>query len=209
MPVTEIAYEKKEQIMDIAEKLFAEYGYEAVSTRKLASEAHVNVAMISYYFGSKEELYLAVIERRIISLKSATHITEDKSLSHFDKLYLLIDMIIDRFFENRLFHQIMYREMGMTNRSKIFHFMMDKWMNNFSILKGIIEDGIEQKVFKKVDAGLTILSLIGTPRMYVQSDMMAQKVMNLKSIDEVYNHEMRTKMKKHLHELIKNHLSKI
>lgn len=208
MSVSEIAYEKKEHIMDIAEVLFAEYGYEAVSTRRLSCDAKVNIAMISYYFGSKEDLYLAVIERRILSLRSATHITEDKKMSHIDKLHNLIDIIIDRFFENRLFHQIMYREMGMSNRSKIIHFMMDKWMANFNILKGIIDDGVQKKVFNKVDSGLTILTLIGTPRMYVQSDYVAQKVMNLESLDEVYNLEMKNRMKSHLKQLINNHLLK-
>ncbi|MEI6311714.1 MAG: TetR family transcriptional regulator [Bacteroidota bacterium] len=208
MSSTEIAYEKKEHIMDIAEKLFAEYGYEAVSTRKLAADAQVNIAMISYYFGSKEDLYLAVIERRILSLRTATHIIDDKHMTHLDKLLHLVDMIVDRFFENRLFHQIMYREMGMSNRSKIFNFMMDKWLLNFNVLKHIIEDGIQKKVFKKVDAGFTILTIIGTPRMYVQSDQMAQKIMNLKSLDEVYMLDMKNRLKNHLKELISNHLSK-
>ncbi len=208
MAISEIAYEKKEHIMDIAEKLFAEFGYEAVSTRTLAKEAAVNIAMISYYFGSKEELYIAVIERRLISLKELVHITEEKKYDHFEKLYLLMEVIVDKFFENRLFHQIIYREMGMQNRSKIFKYMMEKWSTNFHILRDIIDDGIHKKVFRKVDAGFTVLTIIGTARMYVQSDSMAQKIMNLPHIDEVYNKEMKDRMKNHLKELVKNHLSK-
>ena len=48
--------DKKEQILEVAEELFAEYGFEGTSVRELAKKAKVNVAMISNYFGSKEQL---------------------------------------------------------------------------------------------------------------------------------------------------------
>ncbi|MFK4985547.1 TetR family transcriptional regulator, partial [Klebsiella pneumoniae] len=48
--------DKKEQILAVAERLFSEQDFDAVSVRDIAKEANVNVAMISYYFGSKEKL---------------------------------------------------------------------------------------------------------------------------------------------------------
>ncbi|MGD9638009.1 MAG: CerR family C-terminal domain-containing protein [Alphaproteobacteria bacterium] len=42
--------------------LFGEYGYKGTSTRMLTNYAKVNLASIPYYFGSKEQLYKAVIE---------------------------------------------------------------------------------------------------------------------------------------------------
>ena len=47
---------KQMQIINVAEKLFAEKGFAATSVRDIANEADVNVSMISYYFGSKEKL---------------------------------------------------------------------------------------------------------------------------------------------------------
>ena len=41
---------KREQILDVSERLFSEKGFEGTSVRLIASEAGVNVAMISYYF---------------------------------------------------------------------------------------------------------------------------------------------------------------
>jgi AcrR family transcriptional regulator len=43
-------------------EVFAKHGYEAASTRMLASKAGVNLAAIPYYFGGKEGLYCAVIQ---------------------------------------------------------------------------------------------------------------------------------------------------
>jgi len=53
-----------EKIQNVAEREFAANGYEGTPLRKIASGAKVNQALINYYFGSKEELYLAIFLRR-------------------------------------------------------------------------------------------------------------------------------------------------
>ncbi|MGB3513402.1 MAG: TetR/AcrR family transcriptional regulator [Microcoleaceae cyanobacterium] len=53
----------KEQILNAAEKLFASLGFAGTSLRAIIREADVNLAAIHYHFGSKEELFIAVIRR--------------------------------------------------------------------------------------------------------------------------------------------------
>lgn len=53
------------RILDVAETLFAEKGYDATSLRQLTSEAEVNLAAVHYHFGSKLALFQAVFERRV------------------------------------------------------------------------------------------------------------------------------------------------
>src|SRR6186713_3343601 len=55
----------KERILDAAEALFMEHGYEATSLRSLTTSAGVNLAAVHYHFGSKEELFQAVLTRRL------------------------------------------------------------------------------------------------------------------------------------------------
>lgn len=52
--------ESRHRIMGCALKLFAEYGFEKTSTRRIAKEANVNISAIAYYFGDKAGLYRAV-----------------------------------------------------------------------------------------------------------------------------------------------------
>ncbi len=52
----------KNLILKVATSLFAEKGFGGVSVREISQEAKVNVAMVSYYFGNKEKLYLSCIE---------------------------------------------------------------------------------------------------------------------------------------------------
>ena len=55
----------KTTILDEAEALFAEKGYDATSLRMITARAKVNLAAVNYYFGSKESLLEAVYARRI------------------------------------------------------------------------------------------------------------------------------------------------
>jgi len=54
----------KLRILDASERLFAEHGYEGVSLRDIAGAAKVEVALVSYHFGPKQELFQHVIARR-------------------------------------------------------------------------------------------------------------------------------------------------
>ena len=53
----------KTQILDTTERLIAEKGFTTTTLRNIVSEAGVNLSAVSYHFGSKEELYLAVVRR--------------------------------------------------------------------------------------------------------------------------------------------------
>ncbi|GIU74300.1 MAG: hypothetical protein KatS3mg004_1387 [Bryobacteraceae bacterium] len=53
------------RILDAAERLFAERGFAGASLRDITAEAHVNLAAVNYHFGSKDELFLQVVLRRL------------------------------------------------------------------------------------------------------------------------------------------------
>src|SRR6202158_2521497 len=55
----------KTRILDAAESLFMEHGFEATSLRSLTTAAGVNLAAVNYHFGTKEELFQAVLTRRL------------------------------------------------------------------------------------------------------------------------------------------------
>jgi AcrR family transcriptional regulator len=55
----------KVRILDAAEGLFMEHGFEATSLRSITAAAGVNLAAVNYHFGSKEELFQTVLTRRL------------------------------------------------------------------------------------------------------------------------------------------------
>jgi len=60
----------RERLLDAAEKLFARYGFNGVSVRRIVQAAKVNLGAVPYHFGTKEELFKAVIFRRAQPLRA-------------------------------------------------------------------------------------------------------------------------------------------
>lgn len=56
--------DRRTRILDAAERLFAEHGYDGVTLRAIAREAGVDVALANYHFGRKPDLFEATFMRR-------------------------------------------------------------------------------------------------------------------------------------------------
>src|SRR3954471_9245266 len=56
--------ETRTALLDAAEALMLDEGYAAVTSRRVADQAGVNAGLVYYYFGTMDELFLAVFRRR-------------------------------------------------------------------------------------------------------------------------------------------------
>lgn len=98
----------KNKILKAATRLFAQKGFDGTSVREICREAGVNLCMISYYFGGKEELYQGIVED-LVDRQTAyakTFIDFEKSpfdmtkKEQIDTLMLILDRSIDFFYSN-------------------------------------------------------------------------------------------------------------
>ena len=62
----------KGRLLDAAERLFADKGFDDVSIRELAAAADVNVAAVNYHFQGKDNLFAEVVRRRFIAQRDRT-----------------------------------------------------------------------------------------------------------------------------------------
>lgn len=77
----------EQKIIQAADKLFTQKGYAATKTREIADEAKTNLALLNYYFGSKENLYKKVVhEKFIMILGVISPVLSDESISLEDKI---------------------------------------------------------------------------------------------------------------------------
>ena len=60
--------ERREQLLDVGRKLFAEKGFEAVSVEEIAAKADVSKPVVYEHFGGKEGLYAVVVDREMTYL---------------------------------------------------------------------------------------------------------------------------------------------
>src|SRR5215475_11126568 len=109
--------EKKDHIIDTAIELFATKGFEGTSIRDLAAAADVNVAMVNYYFGSKEKLFEALVQRKAASSRNLlTEIANDSKLTAIEKIDKVIELYVDKIFTSRKFHRVIQMELITSQR---------------------------------------------------------------------------------------------
>ena len=86
----------EEKILISASKVFTEKGFSGTRTRDIAEEAGINLALLNYYFRSKEKLFEQVMKVKIVLLfgKIIPIITSEK-ISLEEK----IDLVSEKYFE--------------------------------------------------------------------------------------------------------------
>ena len=88
---------KRDRILDAAEHLFAERGFEGVTLRQIASKAGVDVALASYHFGKKDALFTAVFQRRASELNQRRLAALAKAKRHAEPNPVSVEAIISAF----------------------------------------------------------------------------------------------------------------
>ncbi len=199
--------DKKEHILAVAEDLFAEFGYEGTSVRELAKKSGVNVAMISYYFGSKEQLMESLITSRSGYLKEKLEMISDEAYDPETKISLLVDFYVHRILDMNKFHKILHREMSLQQRSKFNKTISTIFLKNKEKVRAMIEEGQRKKVFRKIDIELTMATIVGTISHVILSSQFTCKLLDLDpKSDGIFSDELRNRLKDHLKSLLKAHL---
>ncbi len=200
--------DKKESILDTAEKLFSELGYDGTSTRAIAHEAGVNMAMLNYYFGSKEGLYKAIFERKFKGFHQILINLNEEDISSWDKLHKYIDLYVERVSSQNCFQRLMQHEISLQQRSETGGFIRQNLMRNIEELRKIIREGIESGSFREIDIDLTVATIFGT-KYYIShlssisSDLLGKDLND----DRIIEEEIKPRLKKHLTDLLDAHLN--
>jgi len=74
----------RDRLLDAAEELFCEHGFEGASIRDIAAAAECNIASVNYYFGGKEKLYEEVWRRHLITMRDARIASIEEVMSQSD-----------------------------------------------------------------------------------------------------------------------------
>lgn len=102
----------EQDIIRAAQKIFQEKGFKEATMRDIAAEANVNMAMLHYYFRSKENLFFLVLDEafRLMVEKIITVLTND-NLDIFEKIRTIVWEYITFFSEKPYLPQFIMGEM--------------------------------------------------------------------------------------------------
>ncbi|RYE23036.1 MAG: TetR/AcrR family transcriptional regulator [Sphingobacteriales bacterium] len=203
--------DKQAHIIEVAQKLFATNGFAGTSVRDIAKEADVNVAMISYYFGSKEKLLEAIFNRHWTNVRlQLENLLHDESKSPLDKVYILIDNYLDKYFAQQDFHKIIVREqMAHREDGPLSEMMHQMKKGNQSLIKQLITDGQKKGVFKKnIDVPLMMATMMGTANQLLTTQRFYKEINGLQDMpEEDFQKLLRKKLTIHLKTLFKSILT--
>jgi AcrR family transcriptional regulator len=156
--------DKQLQIMDKALEVFAEKGFDNASVRDIAQRADVNVAMISYYFGSKEKLLEAIFMNHTGFMRGKIEtILHSKAHDPLEKVDLLIDTYINVIIENRSFHRLMMREQVLIKEGPLYTYLRDMKRQNRGMIEVAVKAGQKAGLFQKnIDVSMLAVVLFGS-----------------------------------------------
>jgi len=89
----------KQKILDTAERLFGEHGYDATSLRQIIAEAGVNLAAIHYHFGSKQELLDELILRKAGPVNEQRIVRLERVMAEAGSCPLAVEKVLEAFME--------------------------------------------------------------------------------------------------------------
>ena len=193
--------DKKTSILEAAIKLFSTKGYDAASVRDIAELAGVNLAMISYYFGSKEKLMESLFHEKMDASKIKIEtILKDTSLTPFEKVERMLSDYVSKVVANQSFYKIMLYEQVLKQNPVILKLIKELKLNYAFLTSELIKEGQRSGDFKKeVDVILALNTLTGTVTQAVinQDDYfefnnyqkLTTKERNELLYDKLYNHQ--------------------
>ncbi|WP_102272484.1 TetR/AcrR family transcriptional regulator [Cytobacillus massiliigabonensis] len=145
--------EVKEQILSAARILFAEKGYEGTTVRQICQEAEVSLALVSYHFGGKENVFFQLFEPiRQLFLNMKYDLTDPlDALKNFCKQFII--------FRNEEHELIAILQQELVMNSPRLEMLTDVFLPSWEQLRVILQECQDKKVigFPSVDVSLNFI----------------------------------------------------
>lgn len=152
----------KDQILDAAERLFAQQGFSRTTIKQIGKAAGVNSALLYYYFGDKERLYRSVLERLVTRLVSRTLGRLAADASPPLRIRGFIEAQVETFMANPQLPKLFMREMLDHDAAHAVEQIQHLAATSFKGLCDTIEEGQRQGTFRSdVDPKFAAISTVG------------------------------------------------
>lgn len=105
------AVDTKLALLDSASHLFAQQGFKGTSVRAITSAARANLGAVTYHFGSKQALYMAVLERATSPLRQRLAGAISETAAPLDRLESAVRAFFDHLAENPNLPRLMIQQL--------------------------------------------------------------------------------------------------
>jgi TetR/AcrR family transcriptional regulator len=152
----------REALLAAGTDLFADRGFDGVPVEDIARKAGVNKAMINYHFGGKRQLYLAIVRTTFSEIVSQVERLADSREPAPDLLRKLVAVVADMATRRHPhFPAMMLREL-LTGGKQLAPEIIAYPLRVAEVVRRIVDRGIREGAFRRVDPLLTHLSIVGS-----------------------------------------------
>lgn len=174
----------REQLLEAASAVMREGDTVDISLSELSLRSGLNSALVKYYFGNKQGLMLALLDRDMRRILSSVKALVAKDMSADAKLRLHIRAAISTYYDypylNRLLMRLV-RDASPEDAAKI----ADEYLQPLSrIYDALIKDGVEQGVFRDIDPQLFYFTVTGAADRFFSARLVLRHCFNQDNLTE-------------------------
>ncbi|MCS6830603.1 MAG: TetR/AcrR family transcriptional regulator [Armatimonadota bacterium] len=165
----------RDRIMRAAEVLFAERGFEATSIGEIALRAHVNRALLYYYFEHKEHLYHQLLQEGIDKLRETVLHAVHTTTSARDAIRTFLQGYLQIAHQNPGLARIVYREIvGARRNDQESQSLVRQFMQTITQMEQVIQRGVQNGELVPHDTGKSVYLLLGMVNVFVTMNYLEQ-----------------------------------
>ncbi|MGC8833136.1 MAG: TetR/AcrR family transcriptional regulator [Armatimonadota bacterium] len=155
----------RERIKRAARTLFAEKGFAAVTVDSIAAAAEANKAMLYYHFRNKEDLYLTLINEDLEEVSARIASALDRGTTASEKIHFFLAAYAEEIAKNPELFVIVFRELTGLGEKGAWS-VPKHYTDAIQAIAQILQEGMSNGEFRRVDADMAAHALIGMVSMY-------------------------------------------
>ena len=192
--------DSRSNILNASAELFVKNGYDGTSVRQIAKEAGVNIAMISYYFKSKEGVLVDLINETSNKMDETRRI-KDLNIEPRERITLLFRTYVDHFVDNDLVSYVFGTELSLNRNKNIVDLILSIISKSHEYMYTCIRDC-------KSDIDDTICKMIPVMILgMVNKALSTPRAMDIALGDTSFSSKNKNEIRKILHLFVQDYLS--
>lgn len=162
MSKTDVASERKDQIVRATVECIARHGYHNFSMQDVAKTAGVSKGIIHYYFLNKDDLMMSVLDKVAGDIEKVLSSEMRASDDPIKRLQIFIDVAFDIVCSTREYYQVSMDFWTQINQKDEVRAVIARHYSSFrTSAAALIQDGVDRGIFRKVDPTAHASLIIG------------------------------------------------
>jgi len=164
----------RDDLLRAGAEVFGERGFEGATAERIARRAGATKAMINYHFGSKEDLYEAILLATFTEISGRLEAVRTAGGSAPDQLRAFIEAFARAAGDNPAFAAMMVRE-ALSGGPHLPRPALPRIVGVLGVVRSIVEQGIAEGTFRPVDSLLTHMMVVGSLLFFLATEPFRSK----------------------------------